>query len=171
MRKTVLFLVLCMSFMLCYASLNEESMLSFNEDLASEEGTQNAGVSPVPRYRVTTPFGKKGPWSAGFHTGDDYASPVGTTVVSVVSGTVVEAAFPTSWGAAYGRAAIIQSASGKRYLYAHLSALNVKKGQKVKPGQAVGKVGLTGRTFGPHLHFEMRVSPYRYATDSRKPSW
>jgi len=91
-------------------------------------------------------------------------------VFSVTAGKVLEAAYPTSWGAAYGRAAIVES-NGKRYLYAHLNSLNVSKGQTVAVGTKIGAVGLTGRTFGPHVHLEMRVSPYRYCTDSRKPAF
>ena len=60
---------------------------------------------------------------------------------------------------------------GKRYLYAHLSRLDVSTGQSLSAGQRIGLVGTTGNVTGPHLHFEMRVSPYRYGTDSRKPAW
>jgi murein DD-endopeptidase MepM/ murein hydrolase activator NlpD len=127
--------------------------------------------SPVPGYRVTTPFGKPGDWAAGYHTGDDYASPTGTRVIAIAGARVIEAAYPTSWGPAYGRAAIIQTPNGRRYLYAHLSRLDVRTGQSLSSGQQIGLVGTTGNVTGPHLHFEMRVSPYRYGTDSRKPAW
>jgi murein DD-endopeptidase MepM/ murein hydrolase activator NlpD len=46
------------------------------------------GVSPVPDKRITTPFGKKGSWAAGYHTGDDYACPIGTKVVATRAGVV-----------------------------------------------------------------------------------
>lgn len=141
-------------------------------EAACDEGLVAMGiVSPVPGYRVTTPYGKPGSWAAGYHTGDDYGAPTGARVVAVTGGSVVEVSYPTSWGSAYGRAVIIQAANGKRYLYAHLSSMSVKAGQRVGAGQRIGAVGATGNVTGPHLHFEMRVSPYRYGQDARRPSW
>ncbi|CAF0890284.1 unnamed protein product [Rotaria sordida] len=128
------------------------------------------GVSPVPGKKITTPFGKKGSWIAGYHTGDDYACPVGTKVVATKAG-VVKAG---SWGSSYGTHLIIESkdSSGKiiRHLYAHLSKKLLKTGAKVKAGQQIGKSGNTGRTTGPHLHYEERVSPYGYY-NHRKPQF
>ena len=145
----------------------DEAGLSACEGVLSAQAVS----SPAPGYKITTPYGKPGDWAAGYHTGDDYASPTGTPVVAVTGARVIEAAYPTSWGPAYGRAAIIQAPSGKRYLYAHLSRLDVSTGQSLSAGQRIGLVGTTGNVTGPHLHFEMRVSPYRYGTDSRKPAW
>lgn len=126
------------------------------------------GVSPVPGKKITTPFGKKGGWTAGYHTGDDYACPVGTKVVATRAGVVKS----DSWGAAYGVHIIIESKELKgktiRHLYAHLSRKSVKSGDHVKVGQQIGKSGNTGRTTGPHVHYEERVSPYGY-TNHRKP--
>jgi murein DD-endopeptidase MepM/ murein hydrolase activator NlpD len=144
---------------------------SEGEGSCQEELLAQAVSSPAPGYRITTPFGKPGSWAAGYHTGDDYASPTGTKVIAITGARVIEAAYPTSWGAAYGRAAIIQAANGRRYLYAHLSRLDVSAGQTLSAGRQIGLVGTTGNVTGPHLHFEMRVSPYRYGTDSRKPTW
>lgn len=90
------------------------------------------------------------------------------TVYAATTGRVVEAAYPVSWGSAYGRAAIVET-EGRRYLYAHLNGLNVRQGQHVKAGERIGTSGATGHVTGPHLHFEMRLRPYRYAVDARKP--
>ena len=119
---------------------------------------------PVPGRSVTTPFGKKGSWAAGYHTGDDYACPVGTSVRATASGTVINA----NWGADYGTHIVIESPDRIRQLYAHLSKKTVNVGQKVSAGQEIGKSGNTGRSTGPHLHYEERVSPYAYK-NHRKP--
>lgn len=126
---------------------------------------------PVPSHpRVTTPFGKPGSWAAGFHTGDDYGSPGihGVPVAATASGTVVYSGTNGGWGSAYGIQVIIDS-GGRRHLYAHLSSRSVSYGQRVSAGQTIGTVGNTGRSFGPHLHYEERVSPYRYGSDARRP--
>ncbi|CAF1200388.1 unnamed protein product [Didymodactylos carnosus] len=120
---------------------------------------------PVPGKTVTTPFGKKGSWAAGYHTGDDYACPTGTRVVAAASGTVKD----VNWGAAYGIHVVIESSDKVRHLYGHLSKKSVKPGQQIKAGQEIGKSGNTGRSTGPHLHYEERVSPYAYA-NHRKPT-
>ncbi|CAF0799398.1 unnamed protein product [Adineta ricciae] len=119
---------------------------------------------PIPGRSITTPFGKKGSWAAGYHTGDDYACPVGTSVRATVSGTVVNA----NWGSAYGTHIVIEASNKVRTLFAHLSSKSVKVGQKVSAGQVIGKSGNTGRTTGPHLHYEERVAPYAYS-NHRKP--
>jgi peptidoglycan hydrolase-like protein with peptidoglycan-binding domain len=135
-----------------------------------EEGTSIEAVSatsPVPGREITTPFGVPGSrWAAGYHTGDDYASPTGTRAVATRAGRVVFAGFG-GWGAAYGRHAIIET-GGIRHLYAHLSSLSVSSGQSVNIGQKVGEVGATGNVTGPHLHYEERTSPYTY-WDHRRP--
>jgi len=71
---------------------------------------------------------------------------------------------------AYGNAIHIKHPDGKTTLYAHLSGINVKAGQKVKVGQQIGKSGNTGRSFGAHLHFEVRGSD-RYGGDINPASW
>ncbi len=119
---------------------------------------------PVPGKPVTTPFGKKGSWAAGYHTGDDYACATGTSVRATASGTVINA----NWGADYGTHIVLEYPGGVRALYAHLSKKSVSAGQKVQAGQEIGKSGNTGRSTGPHLHYEERVSPFAYK-NHRKP--
>lgn len=119
---------------------------------------------PIPGRSITTPFGKKGSWAAGYHTGDDYACPVGTNVRATASGKVISA----NWGAAYGTHIVIESPDKVRQLYAHLSQKLVSVGKNVKAGDVIAKSGNTGRTTGPHLHYEERVSPYGY-NNHRKP--
>jgi peptidoglycan hydrolase-like protein with peptidoglycan-binding domain len=144
-----------------------------DEELVSDEQGEGQAVdalsatTPVPGHRITTPFGVRGDhWAAGYHTGDDYAAPIGARVVATRGGRVVGAGW-NILGAAYGRQVIIET-DGIRHLYAHLSRISVSAGQRVARGEKLGEVGDTGNTTGPHLHYEERHSPYTY-WDHRKP--
>jgi murein DD-endopeptidase MepM/ murein hydrolase activator NlpD len=108
-------------------------------------------VLPVSHYRLTAGFGEYGLWSHA-HTGQDFACPVGTPVHALGDGTIIFAAYD----GAYGNKIAIQHAGGLVTWYAHLSAFEVKVGEKVKAGQLIGLVGSTGNTTGPHLHLEIR---------------
>jgi murein DD-endopeptidase MepM/ murein hydrolase activator NlpD len=128
-------------------------------------------ASPLPKkFKITTPYHKPGSWwSSGYHTGVDFACPIGTPITAVKNGTVLEASANTSWGGAYGNAIIIDHGNGVHALYAHTSQMLVKKGQKVTEGQLIAKSGNTGNSSGPHLHFETRVSPWRYTNKDVNP--
>jgi murein DD-endopeptidase MepM/ murein hydrolase activator NlpD len=107
--------------------------------------------------RVTSGFGMRihplqQNWRA--HRGVDYAAPVGTPVRTVGDG-VVEFAGPQN---GYGNTIEIRHGSGRTTLYAHLSKIDVRRGQRVAQGQRIGAVGMTGWTTGPHLHFEFRIN-------------
>jgi murein DD-endopeptidase MepM/ murein hydrolase activator NlpD len=120
-------------------------------------------ANPVPGKKITTPYGKPGRlWKTGYHVGADYAAPTGTPIVAVKDGKVLEAKNKTIWGPAYGIAAIIDHGNGLKAIYAHMSKVLVKAGEVVKEGQKIGEVGSTGNSTGPHLHLEVRVSPWRY---------
>ncbi|WP_325051981.1 peptidoglycan DD-metalloendopeptidase family protein [Streptomyces triticagri] len=114
----------------------------------------NAWSMPVGRARVTTAYKKPGAWAAGFHTGVDFAVPTGTPVVAVGPGSVVVAGNQ----GAYGNCVIVGMTDGKYTLYAHLSRIEVKVGQKVTGGHRLGLSGATGNVTGPHLHFEARTT-------------
>lgn len=118
-------------------------------------------TNPVPGYRITTPFGKPGSWAAGEHTGVDLGAPHGTPVVAATAGRIIHTGCG-GWGQAYGLHVIIEGTDGYQYGYMHLSSETVKVGQKVKPGERIGKVGSTGNSTGPHLHFEKRRAPFGY---------
>jgi len=95
---------------------------------------------------------------AWYHQGIDIGANVGVPVVAATNG-VVAAAYPSGWHGGYGTHVIISGANGYTTLYAHLSGLNVSTGQSVTAGSTVvGWIGMTGRTTGPHLHFEVRGS-------------
>jgi murein DD-endopeptidase MepM/ murein hydrolase activator NlpD len=91
-------------------------------------------------------------WRA--HLGVDYAAPTGTAVRSVGQGIVDVAG---SQGG-FGNVVMVKHANGHTTVYAHLSRINVKRGQSVMQGQTLGLVGSTGWATGPHLHFEFRVN-------------
>lgn len=93
----------------------------------------------------------------GGHTGIDYRANVGTSVVSAKDGTVVIAS-ESGWNGGYGRYVVITHGDGMITYYAHLSDVRVNPGQRVSQGEVVGLSGNTGRSTGPHLHFELRVN-------------
>jgi murein DD-endopeptidase MepM/ murein hydrolase activator NlpD len=100
-------------------------------------------VEPTSKYKISARYNQRGAmWSSGRHTGLDFAAPEGTPVVAGASGKVVSAGS----GGAYGNLVEIAHGDGVRTLYAHLSKVSVKKGQKVERGQRVGD-----------LHFEVLV--------------
>ena len=91
--------------------------------------------------------------SAAMHTGLDFQSHTGTPVRVTANGTVASA----GWSGGYGKAVDVDHGNGYTTRYGHLSAIDVKVGQTVKAGQIIGKVGSTGRSTGPHLHYETRI--------------
>jgi murein DD-endopeptidase MepM/ murein hydrolase activator NlpD len=115
---------------------------------------------PIALARVTSEFGRRpNPLGKGhvFHRGIDLAAPVGTPVYAVAAGTVIRA----SRDRTYGNVVVINHHNGYKTLYAHNSQLLVKAGERVKPGQSIAKVGSTGHSTGPHLHFEIHRSGQR----------
>ncbi len=113
-------------------------------------------ASPMAFSRVTSGFGARfhpllQRWRQ--HQGVDYAAPIGTPVRTIGEGVVDFA----GWQNGYGKTVIIRHGNNRTTLYAHLSTMNVRKGERVDQGQQIGAVGMTGWTTGPHLHFEFRV--------------
>jgi murein DD-endopeptidase MepM/ murein hydrolase activator NlpD len=106
---------------------------------------------------ITSPFGwRSNPFggSPEFHQGLDIAAPTGTTVTAAAGGTVIMA----QWYGGYGNYILIDHGGGYSTGYGHLSAIYVSTGQSVQRGQAIGAVGSTGQSTGPHLHFEVRIA-------------
>ncbi|MQS09361.1 peptidoglycan DD-metalloendopeptidase family protein [Streptomyces sp. IF17] len=117
-------------------------------------------TAPVEGHPVSAAYGTPGEWQAGYHTGVDFAVPEGEPVVSVGPGTVVLAEETD----AYGRVVTVEMVDGHRTLYAHLSRLDARAGDRVTGGVPIGLSGNTGRSSGPHLHFEVREG-VEYGTD------
>ena len=114
-------------------------------------------ASPVPYSRRTSGFGMRFHpilQTQRAHTGVDYAAPTGTPVMSVADGVVIE----SSYQGAYGNMVVVQHNARQNTVYAHLSRMQVKRGQTIKQGDIIGAVGSTGLSTGPHLHFEFRVN-------------
>jgi murein DD-endopeptidase MepM/ murein hydrolase activator NlpD len=86
--------------------------------------------------------------------GVDYAAPTGTPVRTIGDGVVDFAGVQNG----FGNVVIVKHGSANSTVYAHLSRINVRKGQSVSQGQNIGAVGQTGWATGPHLHFEFRVN-------------
>lgn len=90
-----------------------------------------------------------------YSTAVDWGCPIGTTVASAAAGTVIRAS-ESGYNGGYGEVVIISHPNGTQSIYAHLSRIDVVNGQKVSQGQVLGATGNTGRSTGPHLHFETR---------------
>ena len=102
-------------------------------------------------FRYTSGYGRR--WGRA-HEGIDMAAPVGTPVSATGDGVVI---FAGRQGA-YGNLIKIQHELGTETRYAHLSKIRVKTGQRVSQGDRIGDMGNTGRSTGPHLHYEVRVN-------------
>ena len=110
----------------------------------------------IPRWPVagemTSPYGLRLRGLApDIHEGVDVAAPGGTPVLAMKSGRVEHAG---AWGG-YGLSIVIAHGTNVRTLYAHLSRIDVREGDRVSGGQQIGAVGSTGNATGPHLHFEV----------------
>ena len=101
-------------------------------------------------FRFTSGFGQR--WGR-MHAGTDFAAPVGTPIYATADGVVTHA----SWSSGYGRLIKIRHEFGIETRYAHLNAMKISVGQKVSRGQRIGDMGNSGRSTGPHLHYEVRV--------------
>lgn len=110
-------------------------------------------------YR-SNPFHGRG---SEFHSGIDIRGNTGDLVQSTANGKV----FHAGWSQGYGNCVRIKHAHGYETLYGHLSRVTVKNGQKISAGEEIGKLGSTGRSTGPHLHYEVRylgqpINPERF---------
>ena len=102
------------------------------------------------QVRSTSGFGPR--WGR-MHNGHDWAGPIGTDIKATADGVVVSA----GWSSGYGRLIKIQHEFGIETRYAHLSKIRVSVGERVSRGQHIGDLGNSGRSTGPHLHYEVRV--------------
>ncbi len=131
-------------------ALNKEKMLAsipaimpiFNKDLART--SSGFGFRMHPIYKI---------WK--FHEGQDFTGPSGTDVYATGNGVVKGTYGNKRSKVGFGQWIVIDHGYGYETLYGHLSAFNVKKGQKVKRGDVIGYIGNTGCSTGPHLHYEV----------------
>ena len=102
---------------------------------------------PLPGSRVTRREGRG-------HYGVDYAASIGTPIRAAASGNVLIAR--NGWNGGYGNYVVIRHDNGTQTLYAHMSRLGTSAGARVSQGETIGYVGSSGRSTGPHLHFETK---------------
>ncbi|MFC7705127.1 DUF5930 domain-containing protein [Plastorhodobacter daqingensis] len=130
-------------------------------------------AAPTPsNVRFTSGFGnRRDPKTGGrrMHAGVDYAGPSGTAILSTADGVVVEAGWNSG---GYGNMVRIRHEFGIETLYAHMSRIHVKVGERVSRGDRIGDMGNTGRSTGTHLHYEVRlggraVDPMNYIKAAR----
>ena len=116
--------------------------------------------------QITASFGERiDPFNGegAFHAGVDISAPVGSSIIAPADGTVVFADFLGG----YGRAVVLDHGHGITTRYGHLASFAVAAGQFIHRGDTIGHVGLSGRSTGPHLHYEVRindtpVNPHKY---------
>jgi len=125
-------------------------------DINGESKRRAFLASPMEFSRVTSGFAMRfhpilQTWKQ--HNGVDYGAPMGTAVRSVGDGVVDFA----GWQNGYGNVVQIKHSNERSTVYAHLSRIDVRKGQRVEQGARVGAVGMTGWATGPHLHFEVKL--------------
>lgn len=101
------------------------------------------------------------------HAGIDFGAPMGTPIYATGNGKVARVEFKTT---GYGKNVVIDHGYGYKTLYAHMSKVEVKVGDVVKRGEVIGKVGSTGLSTSPHVHYEVfkngnRVDPAPYCLD------
>jgi murein DD-endopeptidase MepM/ murein hydrolase activator NlpD len=129
------------------------------------EGGGSLG-KPLRGISISSGFGgRTHPISGTYkqHTGVDFRAPMGTPAYSSEDGTVISA----GWNGGYGNLVTVNHGGGVVTYYAHLSSISVSAGERIGRGQQVGRVGSTGSSTGPHLHFEVRIdgtprNPMRY---------
>jgi murein DD-endopeptidase MepM/ murein hydrolase activator NlpD len=129
---------------------------------------------PVEGVRLTSDFGMRThPVLGGRrgHKGVDLAGPTGTPVIATADGVVSKA----EWFSSYGLYISLEHGAEIQTRYGHMSRLNVYAGQRVRKGDVIGYVGSTGRSTGPHLHYEVRIAglavnpvPYMQADSETK---
>ncbi|MCB9251478.1 MAG: M23 family metallopeptidase [Flavobacteriales bacterium] len=129
-----------------------------NKDLKRVASGYGSRIDPIYRTRK-------------FHAGMDFTAPVGTPVTATGDG-VVQVVESKQWG--YGKSIVINHGYGYKTRYAHLSKFKVRAGQKVSRGEVIGFVGNTGKSTGPHLHYEViknksTVNPANYYYNDLTP--
>ncbi len=162
------------------ASLNQFHFLVRNVSMVTMVDENGLGLlpGPIPANSrlvpslwpvigpITASFGEREDPFTGepaFHPGIDIGAPYGTPVHATANGVVAFA----GWEDGYGRLVVIDNGFGISTCYAHLSGFNTEAGDRVQRGEVIGYVGDSGRSTGPHLHYEVRidntpVNPWRY---------
>lgn len=159
-----------------YNDLSLSSMLNIGDTIVIPDAEPTA--SPVPKILASKSTGTNplhdanGPFYPGYYikpvdvgsksqglhgyNAVDLAAPVGTPIHAAADGTVIASMTSGSWNGGYGNYVIISHANGTQTLYAHTLKNFVSVGDHVEQGQLIAKIGMTGKSTGPHVHFEIR---------------
>mgnify|MGYP000921828715 CR=1 FL=1 len=124
-------------------------------DTLKQEARALPFANPAPGRSVSSPFGVRTDPLLGtpaMHSGMDFRAPSGTPILATGYGTVVSA----GWSCGYGQMVEVKHANGFSTRFGHMSVIDVAVGDQVKPGDVLGEVGSTGRSTGPHMHYEVR---------------
>lgn len=135
--------------------LEEKSPTKSTGNIAKGGSTSNNFVNTSGYFVNPVPAG--GHWVRGLsrtHKGVDIGAPTGTPIRAAASGRVRVA--KTGWNGGYGNVVFIEHPNGTQTVYAHMSRLGTSTGAQVAQGEVIGYVGSTGRSSGPHLHYEVR---------------
>ncbi|TIQ36914.1 MAG: M23 family peptidase [Mesorhizobium sp.] len=141
-------------------------------DQVKKEARKLPLTNPAPGRAVTSPFGVRTDpilGTAALHTGMDFRAPIGMPAKVTAAGVVTKA----GWNGGYGRMIEVDHGNGFSTRYGHLSEIDVTVGQKLAAGDVIGKTGSSGRSTGPHLHYEVRhngeaVDPLRFLAVGKK---
>jgi len=144
-----------------YTITNYASPTSSNYTSGASYAKVDIGVTLIKPVSgiITSRFGNRESIRNNSHKGLDISAPRGTIIKAAAGGTVT---YSGNCGDGFGNYVIISHGNGVQTLYAHCSQLLVKKGQTVTQGEAIAKVGSTGRSTGNHLHFEVRKNGITY---------
>jgi murein DD-endopeptidase MepM/ murein hydrolase activator NlpD len=137
--------------------LTETLLKAFERQIAPSSSVASAPANPIVPSPVNSTFGWRRDPITGtptFHNGIDIAAAYGSDVAAAGAGRVAFAGVQGS----YGETILIDHGGGRQTRYAHLSERLVKTGDAVQAGQVVGRTGSSGRSTGPHLHFEVLVN-------------
>lgn len=135
---------------------DEESGSYYDQNGKSLQQKEGFNTEPVAYTRISSPFGYRVHpvlHTVRMHTGIDYAAPTGTPIKAAADGEVIF----KGWKGGYGNTVMIRHANGVETLYGHMSAFSPADG-RVRAGEVIGFVGTSGRSTGPHLHYEARVN-------------
>lgn len=165
--------MLCISLLLaalCLFQISSPAVQTVTLPLAGTYTTADTAEgflwpAPTSKY-ITSGFGNRKIALYGyerFHTGVDIHGAIGTEVLAIADGTVIVSTYDDGWGDYM----IINHGNNILSLYAHLNCRYIKRGESVQRGQAIGELGNSGFSSGPHLHFEIRengksINPFRF---------
>lgn len=170
MKKSIIICISLLLAALCLFQIAPSAVQTITVPLAgtyTTADTEEGYLWPAPTTKnITSGFGNRKIPLYGFerfHTGVDIHGAIGTEVLAIADGTVIVSTYDDGWGDYM----IINHGNNILSLYAHLNCRYIKRGESVTRGQAIGELGNSGFSSGPHLHFEIRengksVNPFRF---------